>query len=152
MTDYLTYGISLSFISWIFGLIFTWVLIKLNYLDKWSHLNFIENSNVNKWMGVLLVKWIIQHSFFKLFNQKLHAKPSDLATLRFEMTKAEIGHLAGFIFVMCFVIEPLVNQQYIQATLISIPNILLNLYPSLLQQFNKRRIDKITGVQTSIPY
>ncbi len=57
------------------------------------------------------------------------------------MTKAEIDHLFAFMFVSIFIIPKLYKQEYVFAFVILIVNMLMNLYPSLLQQQNKRRID-----------
>ncbi|WP_228413791.1 hypothetical protein [Chryseobacterium sp. CH21] len=84
--------------------------------------------------------------FFKFFNQKLKLKSkiqkSSLIILRNEMTKSEIDHLIGFIFVSIFAFIKILENNFVFAMIMMIVNILMNLYPSLLQQENKRRIDK----------
>jgi len=147
MIKYLTFGIAISFISWIVGVILNAVLMKTPYYhQKLSHLNFIRNENLNTYIGINLFKWIIIHSIFKYFNPKLSLKKkikiTALADLRNEMTIAEIGHLIGFCFVMVFVLIKLINGNYGFALIILLVNIVMNLYPSLLQQQNKRRIDQ----------
>jgi len=67
---------------------------------------------------------------------------SELPDLRNEMTIAEIGHLIGFVFVIGFVLVKVGQGYYLFALVMLIVNILMNLYPTLLQQQNKRRIDK----------
>mgnify|MGYP003467734050 FL=1 len=73
---------------------------------------------------------------------KNESKKVDLLVLRDEMTKSEIGHLVGFLFVSIFVLLKIYTQNYLFALIMMMTNIVLNLYPSLLQQLNKRRIDK----------
>lgn len=60
------------------------------------------------------------------------------------MTYAEIVHLIGFAYVMLRVLVNLINGDHhsMIAPLIAV-NIILNFYPTLLQQMNKRRIDRI---------
>lgn len=58
------------------------------------------------------------------------------------MTKSEIEHLIAFVFAS-FAIAKFYNHNYLFCLIIMIVNILMNLYPSLLQQQNKRRIDKL---------
>ena len=53
------------------------------------------------------------------------------------------SHLIEFGFVSIFAIIKLVYAAYLFALIIMIANTLMNLYPSLLQQENKRRIDRL---------
>jgi hypothetical protein len=117
------------------------------YNKKLSNLNFVKNERLNKRMGLGIFKWIVKNTFFKFFNQKLKISKkieiSDLNYLRNEMTISEISHLVGFAFVTIFALLKTINSDYLFALIIMIVNILMNLYPSLLQQENKRRIDKL---------
>lgn len=101
----------------------------------------------NKIIGVGVVKWILENTFFKFLNPKIKFDKKmnipDMRNIRNEMTKAEIDHLFAFIFVLVIVIFELFYQKYILAFIMLILNIVMNLFPSLLQQQNKRRIDKL---------
>ncbi len=92
-----------------------------------------------------LFKWMVKNTFFKFFNQKLKVeKPNDdLTVLRNEMTFSEISHLIGFVFVSIFAVYKSFSVGILFGLSMMIPNIVLNLYPTLLQQENKRRIDSI---------
>ncbi|MCX2745447.1 hypothetical protein OO013_16325 [Mangrovivirga sp. M17] len=143
MIKYFTFGISISFISWIVGMIFNNILMKTEYYEKISNLNFIKNRKLNKTIGINQFKWIVKNTFFKFFNQKikLENKNTDLIEIRKEMTIAEISHLIGFVFVTIIAIYMSVTKNYLYGPSIMIVNIIMNLYPSLLQQENKRRLD-----------
>ena len=140
-----TFGISMSFISWIVGMVFNGILMKTEYYDKVSNLNFIKNKRLNKYF-----KWIVKNTFFKFFNQKikLENKNVDLTEIRREMTLSEISHLIGFVFVAIVAIYKSITTGIIFGLTMMVPNILMNLYPSILQQENKRRIDKILTRKT----
>ena len=146
MIKYLTFGISISFISWIVGMILNSILLKTEYYKKLSNLNFATNRNFNKYIGIEQFKWIVKNTFFKFFNQKIKLKDKkvELTEIRKEMTIAEISHLIGFIFVIFFALyKSYTHNCLFGLIIIMIANIFMNLYPSLLQQENKRRIDKI---------
>ncbi|MCF6347673.1 MAG: hypothetical protein L3J20_05150 [Flavobacteriaceae bacterium] len=145
MIKYLTFGISISVISWIVGMILNNILVKTEYYKKLSNLNFITSKALNKNIGIEYFKWIVKKSFFKFFNQKikLKNKKTKLTEIRNEMTLAEISHLIGFIFVIFFAIYKSITLNHLFGLTIMAVNILMNLYPSLLQQENKRRIDKL---------
>ena len=145
MIKYLTFGISISVISWIVGMILNGILVKTEYYKKISNLNFIESKTLNRNIGIEYFKWIVKNTFFKFFNQKikLENKKTALTEVRREMTIAEISHLIGFIFVTFIAIYKSVSHNYLFGLTIMGVNILMNLYPSLLQQENKIRIDKL---------
>lgn len=127
------------------GILFSEVLRKTKYYKSLSNLNFLKNKALNKRIGLGVFKWIVKNTFFKYLNQKLKLKKkveiTELDELRKEMTYAEINHLIGFSFSTIFALIKFSNGEYLFGLTIMIVNILLNLYPSLLQQENKRRID-----------
>ena len=148
MIKYLIYSISIAFISWIVGMLINALLMKTEFYNKkLSNINFVKSERLNKRMGLGIFKWIVKNTFFKFFNQKLKINKkieiSDLNYLQNEMTISEISHLVGFGFVTIFAVIKIINSDYLFALIIMIVNILMNLYPSLLQQENKRRIDKL---------
>ncbi|CAH0271737.1 hypothetical protein SRABI27_03514 [Pedobacter sp. Bi27] len=146
MIKYITFSFAISVISWIVGMVVNAGLIKTPFYKQYlTKLNFITDENLNRYIGIGIFKWIIIHSLFKYFNPKLSLKKkimaSELPDLRNEMTIAEISHLIGFVFVMGFVLVKVGQGYYLFALVMLIVNILMNLYPTLLQQQNKRRID-----------
>ena len=102
MAEYLKFGISISFISWMVGLIGNALLLKSAHYGKLSNFNFVRSKAVNRVLGITYFQWIVKNTPFKFFNQKIKLKngKTDLLEIRREMTIAEIGHLIGFVFVM----------------------------------------------------
>lgn len=117
------------------------------YNKRLSNLNFIRSEKINKIIGINVLKWIVVHTVFKYFNQRLKLKTrienSSLYNLRHEMTISEIDHLIGFVFVSVFAFAKIITLNYLFAFVILLVNVVMNFYPSLLQQENKRRIDKL---------
>jgi hypothetical protein len=147
MIKYFTFSFSIAFISWIVGMTINALLSKTEFFQKrLSRLNFLKNEKVNDIIGLKAFKWIIIHSFFKYFNPKLSIKKrilvNELAVYRSEMTTAELNHLVAFAFMSIFILIKIFNGLYLFAIIMLLVNILMNLYPSLLQQQNKRRIDR----------
>ena len=144
---HLIYSITITLGSWTVGIILNGILSKNEYYNNISNLNFVKSVTLNKRIGLGTFKWVVKNSFFKYFNQKLKlknkVKGTDLNELRREMTFSEIGHLVGFIVVSIFALMKLINGDFLFGLIFMIVNVLLNLYPSLLQQENKRRIDKL---------
>ena len=146
MIKYFTFSFSIAFISWIVGMIVTPLLSKMDFFKGLSSLSFIKNDRINTLIGLQPFKWLIMHSFFKYFNPKLSGKKrilkTELEEYRAEMTTAELNHLFAFAFMGVFIIIKLFQGLYLFAAVMLLFNILMNLYPSLLQQHNKRRIDR----------
>ena len=145
MIKYITFGIAISVISWVVGMILNGMLVKTEYYKNLSNLNLIKSKTLNKNIGMAYFKWIVINTFFKFFNQNIKLKnpKPDLAEIRKEMTLSEISHLIGFIFVTFFAIYKSFADNILFGLTIMMVNILMNLYPSLLQQENKRRIDML---------
>lgn len=145
----LTFGTSISVVSWMIGIIFNGIFGKTKSYKKLSNLNFIKSKSINKIIGMEYFKWIVKNTFFKFFNQKikLDNKKNDFKNIRNEMTLAEISHLVGFVFVALFAIYFSFRISLTYGLVIMIPNTFLNMYPSLLQQENKRKIDKLINRQ-----
>ncbi|WP_262710669.1 glycosyl-4,4'-diaponeurosporenoate acyltransferase CrtO family protein [Echinicola rosea] len=126
-------------------MVFNSILVKTEFYNRLSHLNFIESKTVNKYIGLFYFKWVVKNTFFKFFNQKIKIqnKNTSLADIRREMTIAEISHLIGFIFVAVIAVLKSISVNPVCGATIMLVNIIMNLYPALLQQENKRRLDKL---------
>lgn len=142
-------SISIIFLSFIIGMIIHAVLKKTEFYNKrLSNLDFVENEKLNKYIGVEIIKWIVKNTPFKYFNQTIKIKgkieKTGLIKLREDMTSSEISHLIGFAFVLIVALVIFFKTKFFLGMVIILTvNILMNLYPSLLQQQNKRRIDKL---------
>lgn len=137
------FGLSLSVVSWMVGIIGNALLLKTKSYKKLSHLNFIPSKAMNKALGIEQFKRLVKNSFFRFLNQaiRVEGKQTDLAAIRHQMTLAEVSHLIGFAFVGIAAVYQSFAISLIFGVTMMLPNLVLNLYPSLLQQENKRRID-----------
>ena len=146
ITQHISFSISITIISWIVGMAFNSLLRKTKYYEKLSNLSLIKSKSLQKAIKLSWFKWVVKNTFFKYFNPKLKLKSKaeivELEELREEMTFAELNHLVGFFFVSIFVFVKFIDGLYLFGFIMMLVNILLNLYPSLLQQQNKRRIDR----------
>lgn len=143
---YFTFSVSITIISWIVGMIITAILARTPSYKNLSSLNFIPGARANKLIGIDAFRWIVKNTFFRFFNPKLKIKgrieTAQMLELRKEMTFSEISHFAGFGFVAVFAVVKFINAELLFGLIMMLVNVLMNLYPSLLQQENKRRIDK----------
>ncbi|QIL39830.1 hypothetical protein G7074_11475 [Pedobacter sp. HDW13] len=148
----ITFSFAIAFISWIVGMLLNAFLAKTTFYQPLTHLNFIKNEKLNKLLGLNVFKYILLHSFFKFFNPKLSMKKkikaSELNEYRKEMTAAELNHLLASGFMNVFIFIKIFKGLYLFALVITLVNLLMNIYPVLLQQQNKRRIDKYLTILT----
>ena len=144
---YILQAITLTFISWTVGLLLNNAIKHRTFYVKISHLNFIKNEVLIKSIGLSKFGWIIKNSFFRVFNKNLNLKsrPTRVALkhIRTEMVYAEIGHLIGFLFLLSVIVIKLWKGLFLSSSILLLFNIIFNLYPTLLQQQNKTRIDDI---------
>ena len=141
------FSIALVMGSWTIGLFINMAILRQPFYERFSHMNFIRSEAVNKAIGVGLVRWGAMKTFFRFFNPNIRLSNSAgvdrLTEIRKQMTHSEIGHLIAFLVVVFYAIFMAVNGKLLFAGLLMLSNIFLNLHPSLLQQQNKRRIDRV---------
>jgi hypothetical protein len=95
------------------------------------------------------VKWGARNTPFKFFNPAIQLSNSAglerLQDVRLQMTYAEVGHLVAFLAVLSFAVFAMWHGKALFAGVLMVTNVFLNLHPSLLQQENKRRIDRLVA-------
>jgi len=139
--------IALIFISYGIGALLTGLLNSMGVLQQFSHFNFLNDRWTRK-LGVLSFGWLVKNSFMRFFNQSVYLKnkkdKASLLALVDEMTKAEMGHLIGFVFLVFVNVYMLISGvDLIYAAVFALVNIVFNLYLVFIQQYNKRRIRKL---------
>lgn len=141
----LGFGLSISVVSWMVGIIGGALLLRTRCFAALSRLNFIPGKAFNRALGIAQFKWIVKNSPFRFLNQSIRVAGSgtDLTVVRHQMTVAEINHLIAFLFVLLAALYQTFHVSLVFGVIMMIPNMLLNGYPSLLQQDNKRRIDQL---------
>ena len=144
---YILPSISIAFGFSVIGMLINNAIKHKPFYTSLTNFNFVESEKANKLLGVLVLKYIILHSFWGKFNPLLTIKEKNretLVQLRKEMTYAEISHLICFILILvllpvCYVLK--FHDDIIIPLFVC--NIIFHLYPPLLQQYNKRRLDKV---------
>lgn len=141
----LVFGTSISVVSWMVGIIGMSWLARSPWYQRLQHLSFVPGSTANRFLGIWLFRRVVRDTPFRFFNPavKLREGRADLRRIRDAMTHAEVSHLIGFAFVVIVAVYMGFAVGWVFAALMMLPNVVLNLYPTLLQQANKRRIDRL---------
>ncbi len=147
MVKYVIFAVAVTYLSWIVGILGHALIKNQALYAKLSNLNFIPSKRVNTLLGIKPFAWLIKSTFLRFFNPGLKVNnpqtADELKTLRNEMTKAEVGHLIGFAATTLFALLVFITKGPTFALSIMAANVLMNLYPVLLQQENKRRLDRL---------
>ncbi|SDD74778.1 hypothetical protein SAMN04488104_105317 [Algoriphagus faecimaris] len=137
-------SISIIFTSMIVGFLVNERIKNISFYHQLSDFVFIKNDRINQSIGVGVMKFLVSKTFWNKFNPKLRidGKPdlAELKELYKEMISAEISHLIGFVGVFFISIGSFLVGKYEFGFVLLVLNIIFNLYPSLLQQQNKKRI------------
>ncbi|WP_139237169.1 glycosyl-4,4'-diaponeurosporenoate acyltransferase CrtO family protein [Pontibacter akesuensis] len=134
-------------ISWLLGLLMADFLRRRQYYGI-ANFRIIGSNTRYSFIGIGAFKWIVTKTFYRHLNQniKLSATPTldECTEVRKAMTHSEWLHRIAFWLVVTIGIPiTLVQGLYRQVVPLLLLNVILNLYPVLLQQYNKRRLDKV---------
>lgn len=135
------------FVSYSFGVLGTLLFKSIGLFQWFENHNYIGDK-LTKRLGVLALGWLIRKSFMGKFNQKLYLKGEwnrhILEQLKKDMTDAESGHLIAFILLQIMIVFLFFwGIAFWQIVAYTVFNIIFNLYLVFLQQYNKRRIDRV---------
>ncbi len=147
----ISFSIAITFATMVVGAFIVEALKTSAYYERLSSLRFIKNDRINQLIGVGLIKWAVTKTFWRHFNPKLQVMPAtDVAgikALRQEMTNAELAHLIALVIqTVIILVLWVLGWGQVQLVILTVMNIFLNLYPSLLQQSNKARLDRVIAV------
>lgn len=137
----------LIFTSYGLGILVTEVVKLFGGYHYFKNHNYISDQWTRR-LGVLHFGWLIRHSFMGKFNTKLKytgkAKQDTLEELKRDMTYAENNHLFAFFLLLPINFSMLFHPIPLWYIIFFfILNGVFNLYLVFLQQYNKRRIDRL---------
>lgn len=110
---------------------------------------FSSKTNFYKRLGVRFIKKFVQNGDLVASlnkNKPLHKTKNQYSNYLKTVEMYERYHIIALIFFTLTMIYALLNNQTTLSIIILISNILYNLCPILLQQYNKLRINKLIGV------
>lgn len=148
------YTLKVVFVSWMVGHASTLVLQKVFSINTRLQFDFVATEKMNALLGVGICKRVLAGSFLQYFNRSLRIrcrKPGlrELVEVREAMTYAETVHLIAFVCVLGIAVMNIIRDEHhgMTATICAV-NIVVNLYPVLVQQMNRRRIDRVIRTMT----
>jgi hypothetical protein len=142
--------IVILFLSFFVGIIADPMLRRLTTYDWLSTRYLFASSKTYEKLGVLLYRKLLLANPFRMLNAKIFlTKNRDLASLksvREAMATSEVSHWVGFVAMLGLTIFAWWHRGSLVGLAYLFCNIIGNLYPCLLQQYNKRRLDQLISV------
>ncbi|KQS33927.1 hypothetical protein [Dyadobacter sp. Leaf189] len=158
--------VSFSLVGWYWGEFFSekqslWMLyiilvisvFSFNIPAKWiSNLNLSTKTRTYELAGIRAMRWLVQDGMLvNRIQQKLgkkHKVISSRQSARSYLGKIAIQeryHYSCFVFFTLSAVSAIPAGKLQMALLITFWNIIYNVYPILLQQYNRLRIQKLLG-------
>jgi hypothetical protein len=140
--------LSVIMVSWFLGLLMTAYLKTQPYYPAISSLNLLRSQRMYTIVGIQVFKWLVTKTVYRYLNKniKFRTRPDldELVNVRAAMTESEVLHGIAFLFVILAGLPVLLIQgDYQMVFYLMALNIIFNLYPTLLQQYNKAKLDKV---------
>ena len=142
--------IAILFLSFLAGVFADSLLRRLPSYDWLSRQYLFASSKTYERLGVLWFRRFLLATPLRLFNTNIcFTKSRDLELLkkvRGYIASAEVGHWVGFVTMLGLMIAAWWNYGLKVGLAYLVLNVLGNLYPCMLQQYNKRRLGQVIAV------
>lgn len=141
---------AVMFLSFIVGMMADSLLRRFSIYQWLSTRYLFANSKTYEWLGVLWFRRFLLATPLRWFNTKIaFTQNRDLATLksiREHIAAAEVSHWVGFVCMLGVTVV----AWWLRGSTVGLAyvffNLLGNLYPCLLQQYNKRRLVQLIAL------
>lgn len=132
------------FISFLAGVLIDPILRCLPIYGWLSTRFLFGNPKVYEYLGVQWFRWLLLSTPLRFFNPNIRfSKGRDLESLKSvqqHIASAEVSHWVGFAFMFAMTLIAWWNRGTNAGLSFLFFNVLGNLYPCMLQQYNKRRL------------
>ncbi len=137
-------AVAALFMSFIFGMLVNSVLSRMSFIERLGERYLFPDAKTYERLGVLGFRKILLNTPLGWFNREIRISedrsPATLRKIRMHMIHSELAHWAGFAAMLALMFVAWRYRGAKIAVFYLICNVFGNLYPSLLQQYNKRRI------------
>lgn len=132
------------FLSFVVGAMVDPILRKTTNYEKLSSLYVFRESKTYEAIGILWFRRFLKWTPFGSFNSDICFKSkrdlNEFRAIRESMASAEISHWVGFAAMLLLTLVALWYRGPVIGFAYVVFNLLGNVYPALLQQYNKRRL------------
>jgi hypothetical protein len=143
-------AIAAMFLSFIVGMAVNALLRRLEIYDRLSNLSLFSDPKSFENIGVLWYRKILLATPLRYFNPNIRfssdRSKETLDSIRVHMANAEVSHWVGFFAMLPVMVAAWWYRGSTVGLAYLVLNVLGNLYPCLLQQYNKSRLNKVIAI------
>lgn len=147
MVSLLGNPVAVMFLSFILGMIGNAILRRVAIYRKFSDLYLFSGSKTYERLGVLWYRRVLLATPLRFFNQDIRFSANrsleTLESVRVHMVNAEVSHWVAFAIMLGFSVTAWWYYGFKMALAFLVFNMLGNVYPCLLQQYNRRRLSRL---------
>jgi hypothetical protein len=140
-------AVAAMFLSFIVGMIGNAILRRWTIYEKLSNRYLFSKSKSYERLGVLWYRKILLATPLRFFNTNIRISGNQtlesLESIKVHIANAEVSHWVGFAAMLVLNVAAWWYRGLTIGLAYLILNILGNLYPCLLQQYNKRRLARV---------
>ncbi|PVY43110.1 glycosyl-4,4'-diaponeurosporenoate acyltransferase CrtO family protein [Pontibacter virosus] len=127
-------------------------VLKAKYFDVkvWEN-----DGKVYKWVGVHAFRKLLVWVGWEKLHNAVNPVKKDLQALRqleYNTRQSEFGHLVIFFIVLAFTVGVTFREGIAQSLWLISLNVLLNVYPILVQRYNRPRLQRAIQVWEKLPF
>jgi hypothetical protein len=143
-------AIAAMFLSFIVGMAGNAMLRRLEIYDRLSNLSLFSDPKSFEKIGILWYRKILLATPLRYFNTNIrfssNRSKETLDSIRMHMANAEVSHWVGFFAMLPVMVAAWWYRGFTVGLAYLILNVLGNLYPCLLQQYNKSRLNNVISI------
>ena len=140
-------AIAAMFLSFLVGMVGNMMLRRLEIYERLCNLSLFSDPRSFEKIGVLWFRKFLLATPLRLFNTNirfsLNRSTEALDSIRKHMANAEVSHWVGFFAMLLIMVAAWWYRGFAVGLAYLVLNVLGNLYPCLLQQYNKSRLIRI---------
>ena len=142
--NFLDNAVAVIFLSFIVGMMGNSILRRLTIYERLSNRHLFSKPKSYERLGILWYRKILLATPLRLFNTNIRFPANrsleTLESIRMHMINAEMSHWVGFAAMLVLNVAAWWYRGLTVGLVYLIVNIIGNLYPCLLQQYNRLRL------------
>ena len=135
----------LNFMLMMCVFIFTQTLKSKFSSDYYKVKDWERNGKIYEKLGINIFRKLLVLVGWEKLNKKDNPVKNNieaLAHLEYRTKQSELGHLIIFFIVLCFTVYVSIKFSIVESLWLFFLNIILNVYPILLQRYNRPRLQR----------
>ena len=140
-------AIAAMFLSFLVGMLGNAMLRRLEIYERLSNMSLFSDPRSFENMGILWFRKFLLATPLRFFNTNIrfssNRSTEALDSIRKHMANAEVSHWVGFFAMLLVMVAAWWYRGFAVGLAYLVLNVLGNLYPCLLQQYNKSRLTRV---------